>query len=106
MLHLADSKGFPGHVETVEHIMSARTNRLAAQLGRFIQQYRKKAQRSAEPNDRSYSRKAELEMKRLPPDALSEVLSGETDEVVPVKETKKARSADDPSFAKHKKRVL
>ena len=64
--------------------MSRRTNRLAAQLSAFIQQYRRKAQRGVEPNDRQYSREAEEAMKRLPPEELSAVLNSEVDELVPV----------------------
>lgn len=81
--------------------MSSRTNRLAGQLSVFAQQYRRKAQRNTEPNDRKYSREAEAEMKRLPPEVLSELLAGEADEVVPIVARKKV--AADP-FAKYRKR--
>jgi hypothetical protein len=49
-----------------------------------VQQYRRKAQRGVEPNDRKYSREAEEAMKRLRPEELSAVLNAETDELVPV----------------------
>lgn len=81
--------------------MSTRTNRLAGRLGAFVQQYRRKAQKNTEPNDRRYSREVEEEMKRLPPEVLSELLSGEPDEVSPVVAPKK--SVADP-FAKYRKR--
>lgn len=81
--------------------MSTRTNRLAGQLGVFAQQYRRKAQKKSEPNDRKYSREAEAEMKRLPPELLSELLSGDVDELVPIVEHKKI---DTDPFAKHRKR--
>jgi hypothetical protein len=55
---------------------------LAAQLGRFVQQYRRKATKGWDPNDRSYGRKLEEKIKRLSPEDLSELLSGE--EVDPV----------------------
>ena len=64
--------------------MSRRTNRLAATLAAFVQQYRRKSQRGLEPNDRKYSREAESQMKRLAPEELSAVLSGESDEHVPL----------------------
>lgn len=83
--------------------MSARTNRLTAQLGRFAQQYRRKSQRSTEPNDRQYSRETEAEMKRLPPVVLSELLSGDAEELVPAKQPK--RRPEDP-LAQYRKRKL
>ena len=81
--------------------MSRRTNRLAGQLSAFVQQYRRKSQRNTEPNDRKYSREAEAEMKRLQPELLSELISGETNDVLPTKVVKK-KSLD--PFAKYRKR--
>lgn len=63
--------------------MSQRRNRLAAELSLFAQQYRRKAQRNTEPNDRKYSREVEAEMKRLPPEELSSLLSGDDEDAVP-----------------------
>jgi hypothetical protein len=65
---------------------------LAAQLGRFVQQYGRKATKGWAPNDRSYDRKLEEKIKRLSPEDLSELLSGEDVEPVqphakPTKET-------------------
>ncbi len=40
---------------------------LAAKLGRFVQQYGRKATKGWDPNDRGYDRKLEEKMKRLPP---------------------------------------
>ena len=71
--------------------MSRRTNRLAAQLSAFVQQYRKKAQRGVEPNDRQYSRESEAAMKRLPAEELSAVLSSETDDLVPIVKPKRPK---------------
>ena len=69
--------------------MTRRTNRLSAELSELAQQYKRKAQRNKEPNDRLYSREAEAEMKRLPPEVLSELLSGDSEELIPiVKHTK------------------
>jgi hypothetical protein len=50
---------------------------LAGKLGRFVQQYGRKAQKSWDPNDRNYDRKLEAKMKKLSPEDLSELLSGE-----------------------------
>jgi len=80
--------------------VSRRTNRLAAQLAAFVQQYRRKAQRGVEPNDRHYSREAENIMKRLPAEELSAVLSSETDELVPVVKPKRPKL---PEFVPKKK---
>ncbi|WP_431822922.1 hypothetical protein [Burkholderia sp. F1] len=54
-------------------------SRLAAELGRFVQQYARKAQTS-EPNDRQYDRKLEKKMKQLSPSELSDLLSGDEQE--------------------------
>ena len=52
-------------------------SRLAADLSRFVQQYARKAQKAWDPNDRTYDRKLEEKMKRLAPEDLSDLLSGE-----------------------------
>lgn len=52
-------------------------SQLAGQLGRFVQQYARKAHKGWDPNDRNYDRKVEEKMKRLSPEELSELLSGE-----------------------------
>ena len=53
-------------------------------LGRFVQEYGRKSQKGAEPNDRHYDRKVELLMKRLPAEALSELLSESTPDRPPI----------------------
>ena len=50
---------------------------LAAKLGRFVQQYGRKAQKGWDLNDRNYDRKLEAKMKKLSPEELSDLLSGE-----------------------------
>lgn len=57
-------------------------SQLAAELGRFVQQYARKAHKHWDPNDRSYDRKLEEKMKRLSPEELSSMLSGEDIEPV------------------------
>jgi len=52
-------------------------SKLAAELGRFVHQYARKAHKNWDPNDRSYDRKLEEKMKRLSPEDLSELLSGD-----------------------------
>jgi len=63
---------------------------LSAQLGRFVQQYGRKTTKGSDPNDRSYDRKLEEKIKRLSPEDLSELMSGEDVEPVQphVKSTK------------------
>lgn len=69
--------------------MSRRTNRMSAELTAFAQQYKRKAQRGVEPNDRGYSREVEALMKRLPPADLSAALNSENDEQLPSPKPKK-----------------
>jgi hypothetical protein len=67
---------------------------LADQLGAFVQQYGRKAQKGVEPNDRKYSGKLEELVKHLPPEELSELLSGEIEEPLPPKKKKKTSKVD------------
>ncbi|WP_191863714.1 MULTISPECIES: hypothetical protein [Stenotrophomonas] len=57
-----------------------RKDRIAQKIGLFMQQYARKAQRHTEPNDRPYDRKLEARLKRLPPEELGRLLSGEEDD--------------------------
>ncbi|WP_202927632.1 hypothetical protein [Undibacterium crateris] len=57
---------------------------LAGKLGKFVQEYGRKAQKGLDPNDRNYDRKIEEKMKRLPPDQLSELLTGEDALIEPI----------------------
>ncbi|WPH17127.1 hypothetical protein [Variovorax paradoxus] len=70
-------------------LMSRRTNRMSAELAAFAQQYKRKAQRGAEPNDRGYSREVEALMKRLPAAELSAALNSDGDERLPSPKPKK-----------------
>jgi predicted transcriptional regulator len=74
--------------------MSRRTNRLTAELSAFVQQYRRKAQRGVEPNDRGYSREAEELMKRLSPEELSALLNSESEELLPSVRQRKPGGTD------------
>lgn len=80
-----------------------RKHSLAAKLGSFVQQYGRKAQKGVEPNDRRYSGEIEELVKHLPPEELSELLSGDTAEPVP-QQKKKKPSKPDP-FVTEKKRI-
>jgi hypothetical protein len=59
--------------------MSKRSERLKSQLGKFIQQYARKACRGFDPNDRHYDRKLEQQIKRMKPEELDELLRDESD---------------------------
>lgn len=65
---------------------------LAAQLGRFVQQYGRKAHKGWDPNDRVYDRKLEEKIKRLSPEDLSDLLSG--DDAEPVRSRSKPDKED------------
>jgi hypothetical protein len=45
-----------------------------ADLGRFVQQYARKAHRGMDPNDRQYSRKVEKLVKAMKPEELDQIL--------------------------------
>ena len=53
---------------------------MASVIGFFLQQYQRKAQRGAEPNDRQYDRKIERYIRRMKPEELDKVLNGEEEE--------------------------
>ncbi|MBL8578827.1 MAG: hypothetical protein JNK47_16515 [Mesorhizobium sp.] len=46
----------------------------AAEIVTFLSQYGRKAQKYTEPNDRRYSSEVEREVKRLPPQALDDLM--------------------------------
>jgi hypothetical protein len=60
--------------------MNHRKRKMAAQIGEFIRQYQRKAQRGVEPNDRRYSRKFEQKLKRMRPEELDELLHASEDD--------------------------
>ena len=57
--------------------MSKRSERLAGQIGTFMRQYRRKAERGHDPNDRGYDREVERRIKRMDPQELDALLRGE-----------------------------
>lgn len=52
---------------------------LQRNLGNFLRQYRRKAQRGMEPNDRPYDRKVEQQIKRMRPEDFSDLMAGDED---------------------------
>jgi predicted secreted Zn-dependent protease len=53
---------------------------IAKVIDQFLQQYRRRAPRHGEPNDRGYDRKIERYLKRMKPEDLDGVLNGEDGE--------------------------
>ena len=53
---------------------------LQARIGAFLQQYRRKAQKRQEPNDRQYDRRIEKIIRKLTPEELDTLLNSEEDE--------------------------
>ena len=48
---------------------------ISANIGTFLQQYQRKAQRGVEPNNRQYGRDLEAKLKRMKPEDLSRLMS-------------------------------
>ncbi|HBG18672.1 MAG TPA: hypothetical protein DDY32_05200 [Desulfobulbaceae bacterium] len=59
---------------------SKRKKALESQIGAFDRQYKRKAQKGVEPNDRRYDRNFEKKIKRMPPEELSDLLYGEDEQ--------------------------
>ena len=53
---------------------------IGRQMGRFLRQYRRRAHKGHDPNDRSYDREIEQYIRRLKPEDLDVLLNGEADE--------------------------
>jgi hypothetical protein len=60
----------------------ARNNKkdLAKEMGTFLRQYGRKAQKGREPNDRLYDPAIERELRRLKPEELDRLINGEAEE--------------------------
>ncbi len=63
--------------------MNRRKQKMAAQIGEFMRQYRRKAQPGTEPNDRKYSRKMERKLRRMRPEDFDQLLHGEDSQGTP-----------------------
>jgi hypothetical protein len=53
---------------------------IAKELGTFLRQYARRAQKGQDPNDRTYDREIEQELGRLRPEELDRLINGEDDE--------------------------
>ncbi len=55
--------------------------RMAGELGKFVQQYARKAYPTHDPNDRTYDREIEQKIRRMKPEVLDALLrDGDNDE--------------------------
>nr|WP_223965174.1 hypothetical protein [Burkholderia diffusa] len=54
-------------------------DRLAGELGCFVQKYARKVHAGHDPNDRRYDKKVEKAMRRLRPESLSDLLSDDSE---------------------------
>jgi hypothetical protein len=67
---------------------------LRRNVGTFLRQYQRKAQRGVEPNDRNYDRKVEEELLRMRPEELSLLINEEdTDDSGLVRDVSPARTS-------------
>ncbi|TDG18209.1 hypothetical protein EYW47_35405 [Paraburkholderia silviterrae] len=55
---------------------------LAGELGCFVQRYVRKAHAGHDPNDRRYDKKIESAMRRMRPEVLSDLLTGDGEDQV------------------------
>jgi hypothetical protein len=53
---------------------------LARKMGAFLRQYKRRAHKGYDPNDRQYDREIEQYIRRLKPEDLDVLLNGEVDE--------------------------
>jgi hypothetical protein len=51
-----------------------RQQKLAGAIGKFVQQYARKAYPTHDPNDRTYDRKLEQKIRRMKPEALDALM--------------------------------
>jgi hypothetical protein len=63
--------------------MSNRGKRLQAEIGTFLKEYKRKAQRGKEPNDRSYDRDIETKIRSMAAEDVSKLIQGELSSEVP-----------------------
>jgi hypothetical protein len=68
-------------------MVSRKQSLIEAGIGTFLRAYARKAQKGKEPNDRHYDRKVEALTKRLAPEDLSALISGEGDQWKPISAT-------------------
>jgi hypothetical protein len=63
--------------------MSKRGKGIQGEIGSFLREYQRKAQRHVEPNDRQYDRNMEMKIKSIDPRRLNELMHDDVDSRVP-----------------------
>ena len=63
--------------------MSKKIDKIRREFGSFKRQYERKAHAGWDPNDRSYDRKMERQIKNMDPTELSEIMSGDGSDITP-----------------------
>ena len=66
----------------------ARKKNISNELGTFLRQYGRRAQKGREPNDRAYDRDIEKQLRRTKPEDLDRMMHGEGDDRLPPKLSK------------------
>ena len=59
--------------------------KVTKELGTFLRQYARRAQKGQDPNDRTYDREIEKELGRLKPRELDLLINGDDDERLPTR---------------------
>jgi hypothetical protein len=59
--------------------------KVTKELGTFLRQYARRAQKGQDPNDRTYDREIEKELGRLKPKELDRLINGDDDERLPTR---------------------
>ncbi|HET6586169.1 MAG TPA: hypothetical protein VFG67_00185 [Oleiagrimonas sp.] len=77
----------------VRMVGSRKNEWLRRNVGTFVRQYERKAQRGVEPNDRHYDRKIENELKRMDPFELDILLNGDGGNELPERSLTQASGA-------------
>jgi hypothetical protein len=62
---------------------SKRKKAIEKEFGTFLRQYARRAQKGADPNDRTYDRNIEEHLRRLKPEELDRLIHGDDDERLP-----------------------
>jgi hypothetical protein len=75
-------------VDDPEEMARKIKKRIAKELGTFLRQYGRRAQKGQDPNDRTYDREIEQELRRLKPEALDRLINGDDDERLPTRISK------------------
>jgi hypothetical protein len=65
-----------------------RRKEISKELGTFLREYAKRAQKGQEPNDRTYDRNIEKQLRRIKPEELDRMIHGEGEDRLATKVSK------------------